>query len=157
MRAFSEVGIVVAFSFIPFFVSYFVKSSQNNDVIISQTLLELFGRGQIYLLAYALFGTIFYLAFVRGDKERHDARVFFGAIATLMMLPIVGFIGVDPTFSSVVNERVIEWGYWFYGGFAVIYYLLLFYIEIEPPSAHDILSNETKGLIERTRDLGEKK
>lgn len=149
-RAFQEVACVCLFSLVPLGVSIFVNysKSESGNHTLARAIDSLFGRGQMYLLAYALFGTIFWLAFLRPDKTRHDARAILGLIATLCMLPVVGFVGIDPTFSTIANPFIVKAGYFFYFGFAIIYYLLLFYMEIPAPDPDEIFKNETNILIE---------
>jgi hypothetical protein len=144
-RALMEVLIILLCSLLPYYVTAFVRAA--NEKSSTQVQLDdLFSRGQIYLLAYALFGTVFWLSFVRWDRPRHDARTFLGVLSFFLVVPIIGFIGVDPTFSSVVNADVVRWGYWFYGAFLFIHYLLLFYSEIDPPDPQDIFDRGTKDL-----------
>jgi hypothetical protein len=149
-KAFCEVCCVCLFSLAPFGAILFVQNAQRADGLdsIRPILNMLFGKGQMYLMGYALFGTVFWLAFWSGDKEPHAARRILGTCAILAILPIVAGFGADPTFSSVVNPKIVEWGYYYYIAFAAIYYLLLFYIEIEPPSPADVFKNETDELID---------
>lgn len=148
-NAFCEVFCVCLFSLAPLGVSLFVQNTKaaNGLSSIEPTLSLLFGKGQMYLMGYALFGTIFWLAFWSGDKEPHKARRFLGTLAFLAILPIFAGFGVDPTFSSVVNPTAVVWGYYFYGAFAAIYYLLLFYVSIDPPTPVDVFKSETDDLI----------
>ena len=145
-RSFYEVLVVTVFSLAPFVVVYFVHAARNDADAHGDTLKALFGRGQIFLLAYGVFGAIFWLAFMKSDRPRHEARVTLGLFATLLILPVVGFIGVDPTFSTIVNENVRTVGYWLYFGLLFINYLLLFYMHIDPPNAGDILNREASAL-----------
>lgn len=148
-RAFCEVGCVCLFSLVPLGVSLFAQNAQavSGTMSIGPTLNLLFGKGQMYLMGYGLFGTIFWLAFFSGNKEPHIVRRAIGAIAIMAILPVVGLFGVDPTFSSVANSSIIAMGYYFYAAFAVIYYLLLFYVEIDPPTPNEVFKAETNDLI----------
>lgn len=148
LRALVEVLIVFLFSLLPYCVTAFVRAAKTQSDAKFQ-LDELFSRGQIYLLAYAIFGTIFWLSFVRWDRPRHDARIFLGVIAFFLVVPIIGFIGVDPTFSTVINSKVVELGYWFYFAFLCIYYLLIFYSDISPPDPQDIFKRGTRQLDQK--------
>lgn len=145
LRALVEVVIVFLFSLLPYYVTAFVRAA-NTESGAKVQLDELFSRGQIYLLAYAIFGTIFWLSFVRWDRPRHDARIFLGVIAFFLVVPIIGFIGVDPTFSTVINDNVVRWGYWFYFAFLIIHYLLIFYSDILPPDPQEIFERGTREL-----------
>jgi hypothetical protein len=148
-KAFWEVICVCFFSLAPLGVSLFVQNAKasNGWASFEPTLFLLFGKGQMYLMGYALFGTIFWLAFWSGDKEPHTARRFLGTLAIAAILPIVAGFGVDPTFSSVVNPNIVKWGYYFYGAFAFIYYLLLFYVAIDPPTPTEVFKSETDDLV----------
>lgn len=148
-NAFGEVFCVCLFSLTPLGVTLFVQNARAAKGLtsIEPTLSLLFGKGQMYLMGYALFGTIFWLAFWSGDKEPHGARRLLGSLAILAILPVIAGFGVDPTFSSVVNPTVVKYGYYFYGAFAVIYYLLLFYVSIDPPTPVEVFKSETDDLI----------
>ncbi len=147
-----EVFIVALFSISPFVVSYFVLSAKRTDGSFS-SLDDIVGRGQVYLLGYGIFGTIFWLAFLKGDRPRHGARAFLGAVATLSMIPIVGFLGVDATFSTILNTQIVAFGFWFYSGLLIIYYLLLFYMNITPPGPNEIIGREADSMRDRYEEL----
>jgi hypothetical protein len=149
-KAFCEVACVCLASFVPLGVSLFAQTARAADGLDSvwPTLDMMFGKGQMYLMGYALFGTIFWLAFWSGNKEPHKARRALGTFALLAIAPVVGGFAVDPTFSSVANARIVTWGYYFYAIFAAIYYLLLFYVEIDPPTPNDVFDRETGNLID---------
>lgn len=148
-KAFCEVGCVCLASFVPLGVSLFAQTARTAEGLWSvwPTLDMMFGKGQMYLMGYALFGTIFWLAFWSGDREPHKARRALGTLALVAIAPVVGGFAVDPTFSSVANSWIVELGYYFYAAFAVIYYLLLFYVEIDPPTPIDVFKIETDVLI----------
>jgi NADH:ubiquinone oxidoreductase subunit 5 (subunit L)/multisubunit Na+/H+ antiporter MnhA subunit len=145
-----EVFVVFAFSLAPFFVAYFINASRLSN---SSTFEDLFGRGQIYLLAYALFGTIFWLAFLKSGRPRHGARVFLGFLATLLVFPLVGFLGVDPTFSTVINSSVVRFGFILYAILLTIYYLLLFYMDVQPPEPREIFIREVSEMRVRYEEM----
>ena len=143
----------VVCSLAPFIIAAFVRSAQSingNDITIS----DLLARGQVYLLAFSLFGTIVWLAFVRNDQPRHNARIFIGILALFLMLPIFGFIGVDPTFSTIFNPYITKLSFVFYGIFILFHYLLLFYCGIEPPEPRDVFSRDASTMADKYRALG---
>jgi hypothetical protein len=152
LKALTEVGLTALFTLSPFIIAYFVRTTKG-PTSFNATFMDLFGRGQLYLLAYGIFGTVFWLAFIRWDQPRHGVRAFLGCVATLMMLPIVGFIGVDPTFSTVANRQTVMWGYYFYAGMLLINYLLLFYMDKQPPAVRDILRRGSDQLSDEYRSL----
>lgn len=154
-NAAQEVFIVVFFSFIPFFSHYFFSDARAVTTGADPTEVagQLFGKGQIYLMAFALYGTIFWLAIVRGDRPRHGFRILIGTLATLMIFPIVGFFGPDPTFSETMNNSAVWRSYYYYAGYAFLYYLAIFYLEIEPPSPEDVLKAEGSQIQQKYRKL----
>ena len=152
MAALTEVGLTALFTLSPFLIAYFVRSAQE-PTSIGDTFSDLFGRGQLYLLAYGIFGTIFWLAFVRWDQPRHGVRIFLGSVTTLMVLPIIGFIGVDPTFSTVANKATVRWGYYFYVAMLTMNYLLLFFMDKTPPTVKEIFERESSDLADEYHSL----
>lgn len=145
-----EVLVTAIFSLVPPLVTLFVLLATDDSPDVKFT--DIVERGQFFLLTYGLFGTVLWLAFLRKDVPRHDARVFLGVISILVIIPIVGFMGVDPTFEKVQNPTVIKLSYYFYGSLLLINYLLLFYCHIEPPEPQDSLN---KGASEMRRKLEE--
>lgn len=147
-----EVFITAVFSLAPFIITYFVESAKHSDASF-MPISALVGRGQLFLLSYGVYGTVFWLAFLKDDKPRHGARAFLGMIATILILPVIGFIGVDPSFSSVLNPNVVGWSYWMYGLLLVVNYLLLFYMNIEPPEPGEILDREARDMRDAFRGM----
>lgn len=147
-----EVAVTALFSLAPFLITYFIESAKRPDGSFIE-MGKIVGRGQLYLLVYGVFGAIVWLAFMKGDRPRHDARAFLGLIATILMMPIVGYLGVDPTFSTVLNPNIVNWGYWFYGVFLVLNYLLLFYMNVNPPEPSEVLQREADDMRDRYKEL----
>lgn len=148
-RALVEVAIIALFSLLLYVCQYLRKISTSLSAVGDVSMFE---KGQMYLLAYSLFGTIIWLSFVRWDRPRHGARMFFGVIAIIVIIPVITFIGFDPTFSSIVNDRIIEAGYWIFAFFLVINYLLLFYSDISPPDATDTIHKGSEALGAKYRE-----
>lgn len=149
-----EVTVTALMSLAPFMITYFAKSAQITDGSFI-SLDEMVGRGQIYILVYGIFGTVFWLAFVKSDKPRHDARAFLGVVAFMLVLPILGFIAVDPTFSTILNKQIVILGYVFYIAMLFINYLLLFYLNIEPPEPNAVLARGADDMRKRYEELNE--
>lgn len=147
-----EVILTAAFSLMPFLITYFVESAKRQDGTFFQ-MDNLVGRGQLFLLSYGIFGTVFWLAFMKDERPRHGARAFLGAVATLSVVPMIGYLGVDPTFSTVMNRTIIIYSYWIYGMLILINYLLLFYINVTPPQTGDILDRETNDMRARYEEM----
>lgn len=147
-----EVITTAIFSLSPIIITYFVQFAKSNGPNYPD-VSDLVGRGQLFLLAYGVYGIIFWLAFLKDDKPRHGARALLGAIATFATLPIIGFIGVDPTFSSVLNEHLIRWSYGFYATLLILNYLLLFYLNIEPPQPAEVLDREAQRMRDEFRGM----
>ena len=152
VRAAYEVITTAVFSLIPFGIAYLNASIRlpNGQFI---TFAEIVGRGQVFLLSYALYGAIFWLAFGRSDTERHGARIFLGLIATLLIFPVVGLLGVDPTFSNILNSTIVRISYWLYAILLILNYLLLFYLNIEPPEPKEVYKREAKDMRDRYKEM----
>lgn len=153
-QAFYEVFMIALFSVAPFVITYFVRSA-GKPPGSAIPFDDIVGRGQIYLLAYSVFGTVVWLAFLKADVPRHGARAFLGVICILLIFPVVGFLGVDPTFSTIINSDIVKLSYLFYCGFLLINYLILFYINIDPPEPSEILTRETGSMRRQYEELGE--
>lgn len=135
-RAFAEVFTVTAFTFALYFGS-FVKNKAKTIEGFEGALLD---RGEIFLLIYALYGTLFYLAFIHVGKPANGPKKIFGLAVSLAIIPIVLMSGFDPTFKSIVNKQINDAGYFAYVGFLLTYYMLLFYQELSPPDPGGVLN-----------------
>lgn len=140
-----EVLITFTMAILPFVVAFLAMSAPNESVDYTE-FWKFVDRGQLYLLSYGIFGPIVWLAFIRPDVARHNARAILGLIAIVVVFPVVGFLGVDPSFSTIQNKDFVKASYWFYGGFLVLNYLLIFYCTIEPPTAEDTLTRGSKDM-----------
>jgi hypothetical protein len=147
-----EVIVIAFFSIAPIAVTLFIRSAQAFDAT-NISMSDITGRGQVYLLAYGVFGTVFWLAFLNSSKPRNGARAFLGFVATFIIIPVVGFIGADPSFSTVLNEKIVTYSYWFYGSLLIIYYLILFYSQIEPPEPDNILDRGAEDMRRRYTEM----
>lgn len=151
LRAAGEAFILFVFSVAPFGVTVLIRMRTHQDDPIA--LYDLFSRGQLFLLAYALFGPIFWLAFVRWDRPRHNARTALGVLALFLLIPLVALMGVDPTFSTTLNYDLVLISFYFYGSLLLIRYLLTFYINIDPPVVSEILGREADVMRDRYREM----
>ena len=152
VQAAYEVITTATFSIIPFAIAYVNASIKSPDGSFI-TFDQIVGRGQAFLLSYALYGVIFWLAFGRNDAERHGARIFLGLLATLLIFPVVGLLGVDPTFSNILNPRIVSVSYWLYGCLLFLNYLLLFYMKIEPPEPKEVYKREEKNMRDKYKEM----
>lgn len=151
-QAIYEVIVTAIFSLLPFVVSIMVASARKTDGSFVD-LVPMLGRGQLYLISYSVFGTVFWLAFLKSDSPRHSARAFIGLAATISIFPVVGFLGVDATFSTILNPTIINAGYYFYGFLLLANYLLLFYMNVKPPEPLEVLGREAGAMRERYEEL----
>lgn len=154
VQAAYEVLTTAIFSLIPFAIAY-INASVKLPGGKFITFTEIVGRGQVFLLSYALYGTIFWLAFGRSETARHGARIFLGLIATLLIFPVVGLLGVDPTFSNILNQSIVKISYYLYFILIIVNYLLLFYMKIDPPEPEELYEREAKGMREKYKEMTE--
>jgi cytochrome bd-type quinol oxidase subunit 2 len=147
-RAFCEVAVVTVFS-LAAYVGTYLKHNSTTDIIAG----NLMDRGQIFLLIYSLFGTLFYLAFIHVDKPSNGPKKFFGFWITLIILFVVFLGDFDASFSHVVNKDITRWGFIAYGFYLFSYYALLFYQELAPPDPTEVIDRDTKDMADRAREL----
>lgn len=152
--AISEVAVTAILGLAPLLITPLIFNYKNaGSFDFTLGIEQAIGGGQLFLYAYALFGTVVWLAFIRWDREMHGPRRLLGLIAILAALFIVGMLGVDPTISSIQNQSIIKASFWTYGGFLLINYLLLFYLEIEPPAADKSLKSGSQKLKDKYKNM----
>lgn len=150
-RAFAEVFVTTAFS-LTLYAGAFLKINATREGELGGKFLE---RGEVFLLTYALYGTLFYLAFIHIGKPANAPKKFVGLLVSLLAIPIVFMSGFDPTFRSIVNEDVNFWGYVAYGLFLLSYYALLFYQEIKPPDPEQVLEDGARDMAAQARQISQ--
>lgn len=148
-QAFSEVVIVAAFTF-ALYIGSFLKNNAQHEHTMKGNFLE---RGEIFLLIYSLFGTLFYLAFIHVGKPSNGPKKFFGFLITLTIIPVVLLSGFDPTFRSIVNYDINFIGYVVFAFFLFSYYALLFYQELAPPDPEKVLEDGARNMANKAREL----
>ena len=148
-RALWEVFTVTAFTF-ALYIGSFLKANASAETLTRQNILD---RGEIFLLIYALFGTLFYLAFIHIGKPANGPKKLFGLLVSLSIIPIVLMSGFDPSFKFIVNERINNAGYYVYALFLFSYYALLFYQELEPPDPDRVLEDGARAMAKKVRGL----
>lgn len=154
--ALAEVLVTSILALTPLMSSALLYSYINPQAInLSDALKQAIGGGQLFLFAYSVFGTIIWLAFIKWDKEMHGPRRLFGFIALALTILIVPLLGLDPTLSKAKNQVIVTASYCFYGAFLCIYYLLLFYLEIDPPPADESLKSGSQKLKARYQSMGD--
>ncbi|WP_421565248.1 hypothetical protein [Ochrobactrum sp. EDr1-4] len=131
-KAFTEVLITTLFSIMPFIFLYLSNAVERQE-FFSPVFYDLFGRGQLFLLAYSLFGTVFWLTIVQWDNKRHGPRITIGVIMVIIVWPLVGYMGFDPAFNNLLNPNFITLSYVYYSFVIFIYYLSLFFSKIDAP------------------------
>lgn len=155
LSAFAEVAVTSILALAPLMITALVFNYKNNgNFDLSSGIAQAIGGGQLYLYAYGLFGAIFWLAFIKWDKAVHGPRRVLGFVTILVALLIVGMLGLDPTISNAKNELILKGSYWTYLSFLFIYYLLLFYHEIDPPTAENSLKKGAQDLQQRYQNMG---
>lgn len=153
-EAFVEVLIVALFSLIPFAISHVFKLAGNSSTKLHE-IGYLFSKGQLYLLVAGMFGSVFWLAFVKSECPKNNVRTGLGVVAFVLMVPVFGIIAYDPTSSSLANENLIYFSYWHYACFLLLYYLLVFYSRLEPRDPRDVLNDGKISIKERYERMTE--
>ena len=83
----------------------------------------------------------------------HGPRRFLGVLTLFISFLIVPFMGTDPTISNIQNNAIVGASWWVYAAFLAINYLLLFYIEIDPPSPDDSFRSGSNKLKDMYREM----
>lgn len=151
-KALLEVFVTAIVSLIPLICAPLIESSRHIDTSLPG-LGEMLGKGQLFVLTYGVFGTVFWLAFVRSFRTIHGARVALGLISLFLIAPIFLLLSEDPSLTSVVNPIYLKASYWLFILMNVIYYLLIFYTNISPPETQDIFDREASEMRTRYEEL----
>jgi len=154
-KALQEVTVTAIISLVPLLTTAVVFNYKNDGVFDFQSGVKgAIGGGQLFLYAYALLGTIVWLAFMKSDRPINAPRRIIGFLTFIAALFIVSLLGLDPTISNAKNSSILNASYWAYVAFLVAHYLLLFFVEIDPPSADKSIANSTEELINKYQRMG---
>lgn len=154
LNALMEVVVTAIISLVPLVITAVVYNYKNEGVFRFWSGMQgAVGGGQLFLYAYALLGTIVWLAFMKADRPMNAPRRVIGFLTFVTALFIVALLGLDPTISNAKNPFILTASYWTFGGFLVAQYLLLFFVDIEPPSAEQSLADSAKGLVNKYNNM----
>jgi len=151
-RAASEVVVTGFFSILPLVIPYIIANLRSSNGSFTP-VTNVVGRGQIFILCYSFYGTIFWLAFCRAGAAGSGPRKFFGFVATVSIFFVVAVLGVDPTLSNILNPTIVNVSYLMYFVFLLINYLLLFYLNVEPPKLDEVYERGANDMRDKLRGL----
>lgn len=153
--AFQEVAVTAVVSLVPLLITAVIFNYKNENVFeFGAGVKGAIGGGQLFLYAYALLGTIVWLAFMKSDRPMNAPRRILGFLTFIAALFIVALLGLDPTISNAKNPFILKASYVTYGAFLIAHYLLLFFVEIDPPPAGQSIADSTKGLMDKFEQMG---
>lgn len=157
-KALLEVTVTAIISLVPLLITAVIFNYKNEGVFdFYSGVRGAIGGGQLFLYAYALLGTIFWLAFMKFDRPMNAPRRAIGFLTFITALFIVSMLGLDPTISNAKNHFILESSYWTYSAFLIAHYLLLFFVEIDPPPVNESIASSTQELMGKYERMGDAK
>lgn len=154
-QALKEVSIVVVVSMIPLVLEVFGNYYFSSKPFPSfwSMLTEATEKGKLFFFAFALFGTLLWLAFVKNGKQTLEVSKFLGIVAIIGALFAVYVYGIDPTSESSNNPETKGLSYLFYFAAVIFYYLLLVFGNLDPDEIDEMLAESAKKREDNARGL----
>jgi hypothetical protein len=153
-RAFEEVLVVSVVSIVPLLLLPFIasiKSSAETPFDLVSAIWAAISAGQLYLYSFAMLGMIIWLSVEDVSSKPFPPRKYFIVIALLTAFLCVLVYQSDPGLSKPLNSFVVKISIWIYGGYLLMYYMLLVFKMLRAPSFAEAVETEVDGLIDQSR------
>jgi hypothetical protein len=151
-EAFEEVLIVSLVSLIPLFLLAVIDQLHAERKEIFIVFLAAISAGQLYLYSFSMLGVIFWLCWK--DYEhlvRFPPRKYLALIAFLFSVLIIAVYSFDPTLSKQLSPALIKTSILVYAAYTALYYILLVYDNLRPPSIPGGINDEADRMAEKHR------
>jgi hypothetical protein len=143
-----EIFFVCGISLVPLLLLPLIEHLRSNLDVPATILWQAISSGQLYLYSFALLGTLHWLS----QKDRNDQSLFpprkyltlFVWVPAIIMFIVYSF---DPSLSKPLSRTLIWISILFYLLYVALYYILLVFEKLPPPSAQQQLAQETDILI----------
>jgi hypothetical protein len=149
-EAFEEVLIVTVVSLIPLFLLAVADQlrAQHPDMwVVFQAAIS---SGQLYLYSFAMLGMICWLCWKDYDQlKRFPQRKYLALAAFVFAMLIISVISSDPALSKKLSPALITASVVVYIVYTCLYYILLVYDNLRPPSVEQQLASESDALEAR--------
>jgi hypothetical protein len=151
-EAFEEVFVVSLVSLLPLFLLAVVDQLRVDQSDIYAVFRTAISSGQLYLYSFAMLGMIFWLCWK--DYEylgRFPPRKYLALIAFVFSVLIVAVYSFDPTLSKSLSPALINASIFVYVTYTALYYILLVYDNLRPPSVEGQLTAESDEMAAKHR------
>lgn len=153
-RAFGEVFVVAVVSIVPLLLLPFIASiraSADTPFDLVTTIWAAISSGQLYLYSFSMLGMVIWLSVDDVSNKSFSPRKYFVVAALLSGFLCLLVYGSDPGLSKPLNPVVVELSIWVYGGYLLMYYMLLVFKMVRAPSVGETVDSEVKNLISQSR------
>jgi hypothetical protein len=149
LRAFEEVFIVFSVSIVPLWLLAVVDQLKSENPDIRNIFKDAISSGQLYLYSFSLLGIICWLIWKDHENlDRFPPRKYLALLAFVASVVIVAVYSKDPTMSRKLSPVLIEASVAIYALYNVLYYVLLVFDNLPPPTVSQQLATEAQTLGE---------
>ena len=150
-----EVTVVCVISLIPLFALAVIDQLHRGSADVTEMFWDALGTGQLYLYSFALFGTLFWLCQKEHENfPRFGPRLFFMLVIFVPCVLIIIIYSTNPGMATPLAPTFVHLSFLIYGLYAVLYYILLVFDHLEPPSVEEGLQEATETLISEFEQTG---
>lgn len=141
--AFEEVFVVTIVSLVPLLLLAVVDQLRVEHSNAYAVLWGAISSGQLYLYSFALLGMLCWLCWKDHENlERFPLRKYLALIAFVCSALIVSVYSFDPALSKTLSPPLVRASVVVYVIYTVLYYILLVYENLRPPSVETQLDTE---------------
>jgi hypothetical protein len=143
-----EVFFVCVISLIPLILLALIDQLRLATVEFSDLFHEAIAAGQLYLYGFSLLGTLFWLCQKEHENFlRFEPRPYLMFLILVPSLAIIVIYAVNPLMSRPLRPPLINVSVVIYLLYALLYYILLVFDHLEPPSVEKGLQEGANNLI----------
>lgn len=154
-KAIEQVFFVCIISLLPLLALAVIDQLRLSSVHVSELFWHAIAAGQLYLYSFSLFGTLFWLCQKEYENfERFEPRRYLMLMAFIPSILIVVIYAIEPSMSKPLTPNLVRASFAIYLLYVALYYVLLVFDHLEPPSVEEGLQRGIGKLINEYEQAG---
>lgn len=153
-RACAEVFVVSVVSIFPLLTLPFIASLKSGADIpfdVANTIWAAVSAGQLFLYSFAMLGMIIWLSVEDLASKAFPPRKYFIVAAFLTGFLCLLAYEADPSLSKPLNPFIVRMSMWIYGGYLLMYYMLLVFKMLRAPPLSESVETDVDRLMNQSR------
>ena len=148
---------VCLISLLPLLALAVIDQFRLDSLQVGDLFWNAIGAGQLYLYSFSLFGTLFWLCQKEHENfDRFEPRRFLMFLIWVPSILIILIYALNPMMAEPLKPNLVRASFWVYGLYVVLYYVLLVFDNLEPPSVEIHLQEKVDELMDKYEQTRER-